>query len=201
MEDEKIDFRVEIRIMQFWRNLLGEAKFARFRQEDLLRWYLALELAGPVDIREQLMERRSNHILSHLHGVVDLAPHPPTWLVEDWLATHEQKVRTAPFWYGLSAFTIVCFIVGLTTSTCSTDYTINPLALNPQPVSPVLTNSNGAGMFSVGNLTQNNPAAPSMPNAASNPYPSVISVPTTPAPSAGSSQTGNSTGSSGGGTH
>ncbi len=167
MENEAVDFRLEIRILQFWRGVLGEADFARYAQSDLVRWFIALDLAGPEEIREKLIERHGVRPMKELLGVVPVAPHPPVTLIETWLETHENKVHTAPVWLSLAGLLVACFTFGLLFSTCSINYNPNPLALNPQPVQPALNGPVFSGPAPIGGLTQVTPMAPGLPLPAS----------------------------------
>ena len=71
-----VDFREEIRIGLFWREMLGDELYLSFNADDMVRWYLALELAGQIDIRARLEERASNRPLKLFQGL-SRAPHPP----------------------------------------------------------------------------------------------------------------------------
>ncbi len=188
-QQDGLFFRTEIRILQFWRNLLGEREFRKYDNDDLVRWYLALETAGPLDIREKLIERRASRPMSVMLGIVGAAPHPPTALIEQWLETEETKVHSSTLWYTVAVFLILTFMLGLIFSSCSLDYTVNPLALNPQPTAPELPNAPIAVAPTTGNQAFTNPtpqppAAPSFPTMGGAPPPPLHapSTPTTPAP-------------------
>jgi hypothetical protein len=125
-----IDFREEIHIALWWRELLGDLEYLKFDQDDMMRWYLKLEQAGPDEIRARLIERRVNRPLKYLQGL-DRAPHPPVWIVEAWLETHEMKVPTLRYWGGAAALVFFLAIFGTWLSGTGNLQPSNPLLMNP----------------------------------------------------------------------
>jgi hypothetical protein len=130
------DVREEIRIALFWRALIGDYEYIKFNPDDLLRWYDALELRGPEEIRIVIDERYSTRPVNAVLGIVTAAPHPPTWLVRDWLSVHEQKVRTGGYWLGAAAFVAMSFMVGPMLYGCTQLKPMNPYVMNPPDSGP-----------------------------------------------------------------
>ena len=120
----------EIKIALYWRRVLGEMEYVDYDPEDLRRWFKALELRGPSEIRDYVSERTQRHNPSHLHGLV-AAPHPPLAIVELWLQSHENKPRLKPLWVGLAGFTMLSLIVATNFNGCQTLKNHNPLVLTP----------------------------------------------------------------------
>ena len=135
------DIREEVGISLFWRELIGDYEYGRFNPDDMLRWYDALQLRGPEEIRELIDERYHGRPVSTVLGIVSRAPHPPIWLVREWLALYENKVRTRPYW--LAAFVVVglCFIFfpmlhGVQDLTPISPYYLHPPFGGPQVYQP-----------------------------------------------------------------
>jgi hypothetical protein len=117
MEDDDLDVRVEIKVAMFWRGLIGDGEYGKFNPKDMFRWYQALELLGPEDVRDLYRRRQSNRPMPIVQGL-DRAPHPPAWLVETWLDKHETKIRTGSLWLGMGAFTSIWFLFGTYMNGC-----------------------------------------------------------------------------------
>jgi hypothetical protein len=130
-KDGDVDIRTEMRIALFWRGLIGDLEYIRYRPEDMLRWYMALELRGPEEIRDLVTERYTSRPMPEILGVVNKAPHPPSRLVREWLAYHEHKVRTGVYWFAPLAFCVLCGLVFPTVYTCQNLRPMNPLVMNP----------------------------------------------------------------------
>jgi hypothetical protein len=140
-EDSGRDIREEVRISLFWRALVGDYEYVKFNPDDMLRWYDGLELRGPLEIRELIDERYTGRPGLTVVGIVSGAPHPPIWLVRDWLMHHEHKVKTAPYWVATAAFVLLCFMVapllyGITALKPLSPYVMTPPSNGPQVYSP-----------------------------------------------------------------
>lgn len=159
-QDTGRDIREEVRISLFWRALLGDLEYVKYRPEDMLRWYDALHLRGPMEVRELVDERYSDQQGGAVLGLVSGAPHPPTWIVREWLMHHEQKVRTAPYWVATAAFVLLFFMVGpllygLTALRPVSMYVMHPPSNGPQVYEP--TTPTGSNFMP--NATQPPPTA------------------------------------------
>jgi hypothetical protein len=130
-----------MRIALFWRALIGDMEYIRYDPEDMLRWYLALELRGPEEIRELVTERYSSRPMPAVQGIVTKAPHPPTQLVREWLFYHEQKVRVGAYWFAPLGFCILCGLVFPYLYGCQNLQPVNPLFMNPPNIGPQLPTS------------------------------------------------------------
>jgi hypothetical protein len=130
-KDSFVDVRTEMRIALFWRALIGDFEYIRYNPEDMLRWYMALELRGPIEIRELITERYSSRPMPVIHGVVNKAPHPPTRLVREWLSYHEQQVRTGAYWYAPVGFCLFCGLLFPFLYSCQYLQPMNPLVMHP----------------------------------------------------------------------
>jgi hypothetical protein len=139
MEDDDLDVRVEIKVAMFWRGLIGDGEYGKFNPKDMFRWYQALELLGPEDVRDLYRRRQSNRPMPIVQGL-DRAPHPPAWLVETWLDKHETKIRTGSLWLGMGAFTSIWFLFGTYMNGCQNMHqsTTDPLLTNPPNNGPVV---------------------------------------------------------------
>jgi hypothetical protein len=140
-KDSDIDVRTEMRVALFWRALIGDFEYIRYSPDDMLRWYIALELRGPEEIRELVSERYSSRPMPVIHGVVSKAPHPPTQLVRDWLAYHEQQVRVGAYWWAPIGFCVLCGLVFPFFYGCQNLQPVNPLVMNPPATGPQAPNS------------------------------------------------------------
>jgi hypothetical protein len=135
-EKDRTELRKEIKIAIFWRKLIGDLEYVKFNPDDVLRWHIALEMRGPDEIRDLVGERyRTQARRAPMLGLVGEAPHPPVWMVREWLAT---KQPVFPKWRGMGL--LLCFIVlsGLLLPTihgCETLTPINPLIVKP-PLHP-----------------------------------------------------------------
>ncbi len=139
-----LDFIEEIRIAQYWRKQLGEMEYVQRNPEDLRRWYEALELRGPEEIRSYLAERSGRHPSGAITGIVFKAPHPPREIIDIWLASHD-KTRTMPYWVGALAFLVACLLVGPNVSGCQHLPNQNKFAVQPPAPQQIMTaNPNGA---------------------------------------------------------
>ncbi len=150
--DSGRDIREEVRIAIFWRALIGDYEYVKFNPDDMLRWYDALELRGPDEIRLMMTERYSTRPVRAMLGVVTAAPHPPVWLVREWLAHYEQKLRTGHLWTATAGFLVLSFMAfpalhGCADLTPVNMYVMNPPSGGPQvsaPQAPVGSNFNPA---------------------------------------------------------
>ena len=144
-QDTGRDIREEVRISLFWRALIGDLEYVKYKPEDMLRWYDALHLRGPLEISELIDERYTGRPGLAVVGIVAGAPHPPVWLVREWLAHHEQKIRTAPYWVATAAFILLFFMVGplmygLTRLRPVSMYVMKPPNNGPQVYQPTTPN-------------------------------------------------------------
>jgi hypothetical protein len=159
-KDSDVDVRTEMRIALFWRALIGDFEYIRYDPDDMLRWYVALELRGPEEIRELVSERYSSRPMPVILGVVSKAPHPPTHLVRDWLSFHEQQMRVGAYWWAPLGFCIFCGLVFPFFYGCQNLQPVNPLVMNPPATGPkapssiASTPSYGASTSMVPPLTQ-----------------------------------------------
>jgi hypothetical protein len=136
--DSHIDVRTEVGIALFWRDLIGNAEYAKFDPDDLMRWYFAIELRGPLEIRELLTERCMGRPVGGVTGIVSRAPHPPLWLLLLWLERYEQKIHTALPWGLAGSFVVLSFIFFSSLQGCANLTSTNLLARNPPPGTPVV---------------------------------------------------------------
>jgi hypothetical protein len=149
-KDKEVDVRTEMRIALFWRRLIGDYEYIKYDPDDLLRWYLALELRGPDEIRDLYQERYTARPMRVMLGVVSKAPHPPILVIREWLAFHEHQVRTGSYWWGAIGFSLFCLLVFPNVYGCMALQPMNPLIMNPpatgpaQPTSVMNTPSYGA---------------------------------------------------------
>lgn len=149
-EEIERDVREEIRVALFWRALIGDYEYIKFNPEDMFRWYEGLELRGPDEIRDLIHERYNTRPVPAVLGIVMQAPHPPTWLVREWLAHHENQVHVrGTILKGAAVLTGLAFMIGPFVYGCSHLTTLNPYAMNPptaqlQTVQPTLAQAQGA---------------------------------------------------------
>jgi hypothetical protein len=137
------DVREEIRIALFWRALIGDYEYIKFNPDDLLRWYDALALRGPEEIRTVLDERYATRPVPAVLGIVSKAPHPPVWLVREWLMHHEQKVRTGGYWMATGTFIFASFLFFPMMYGCTQLKPVSPYAMNPPESGPTPYTSSG----------------------------------------------------------
>jgi hypothetical protein len=130
-KDGDVDIRTEMRIALFWRGLIGDLEYIRYRPEDMLRWYMALELRRPDEIRDLISERYTTRPMPVILGVVNKAPHPPTKLVGEWLSYHEHRVRISFYWLTPFAFCLFCGLVFPAVNGCQNLRPMNPLIMKP----------------------------------------------------------------------
>jgi len=130
---EELKFVKEIRIAQFWRRELGDDGYNQRDPDDLVRWFDALELRGPDEIRAYLKERGSRYPDWPVTGIVERAPHPTRAIVEMWLGTHD-KARTGPFVWAFGTFMMCCMFLVTSMVGCQNVRSWNPqYAWLPQP--------------------------------------------------------------------
>jgi hypothetical protein len=166
MQDDNIDVRHEIKVALFWRKVIGDAEYLRYEPKDLFRWYEALELAGPDDIRDLYHRRRtSSRLMPYMQGLVDRAPHPPADLVRAWLEQYETKVYTAPYWYGLAVFTTLSFMAGIYLNGLQSLQPLSPLLMKPPQIQSVVMPTPTAGPVSPNLQVPINPTPPVMQSA------------------------------------
>ena len=125
-----VDFIEEIRIAQFWRQQLGEYEYVYYNPDDLRRWFIALELRGPDEVRQYLTERTGRYPPGQVTGIVSQAPHPPLPIVELWLASHN-AARTGSWWMALGLFVLVCYIFIPQLHSCTQLYNVDRYATHP----------------------------------------------------------------------
>jgi hypothetical protein len=130
--DDSLDFIADIRIAQFWREKLGDTEYGTFDPADLRRWYEAMELRGPDEIRDYVNQRTGRYPSAPVTGIVFVAPHPPVYIVDTWLHSHD-KVHTGPAYVGLAAFLILSFFGMTRLNGCANIKTPNLIANIPQP--------------------------------------------------------------------
>ena len=135
-----LDFIEEIRIAQYWRTQLGEYEYVDWNPVDLRRWYVALELRGPDEVRAYLEERTGRHPAGAVTGLVATAPHPPRKIIDIWLRSHEQH-STKRLWYGLAGFMVTAMFVGANLVGCQNLRNLNQLQTNPPAPAQVLPGS------------------------------------------------------------
>ena len=140
-EESDRDIREEVGISLFWREMIGDYEYGRFNPADMLRWYDALKLRGPDEIRTLVDERYTSRPVSTVQGIVAGAPHPPTWLVREWLAHFEDKVTTGGYWMAAAGFILLCLIAapvlnGMTRLTPLSTFIKHPPFGGPQVYQP-----------------------------------------------------------------
>lgn len=130
--DKETDIREEMRIAVWWRGLIGDAAYSSFDPEDMLRWYQALTLRGPEEIRAMITERHwGGRPMPTVPGIVDKRPHPPFWLINTWLEYQESRVSTALPWGLLASFVLISGMGLAGLQGCSQLRTVSPLAMSP----------------------------------------------------------------------
>jgi hypothetical protein len=128
-----LDFKKEIAVAQFWRKHIGEMEYVKQNPDDLRRWYDAMELRGPEDIRSYLAERDTRHPMPVVTGIVATAPHPSREIVQVWLESHT-KVRTGQFWLAGAGFVAFSYFVASNLLGCVNIRTVTPLQANPPSI-------------------------------------------------------------------
>jgi hypothetical protein len=114
---DALAFLREIRVAEFWRKQLGELEYSGRNPDDLYRWYEAMELRGPDEIRAYVEERAGRHPTMPVTGIVSVAPHPTRDIIDIWLASHD-KVRTGHYWTSAAAMLVLCIWVVPTLHSC-----------------------------------------------------------------------------------
>jgi hypothetical protein len=139
-KEKEVDVREEMRIALFWRGLIGDYEYIKFDPDDLMRWYIALELRGPDDIRDLMTERHASRPMPEVLGLVTKSPHPPVWIVREWLGFHETQVHTAGYWWGAAVFGLLCLMIAPTMHGCADLQPMNPLFMKPPSMGPQMAN-------------------------------------------------------------
>jgi hypothetical protein len=160
MEDDNVDVRFAIKVATIWRKLIGDAEYTRHLPSDLFRWYQALELAGPDDVRELFNRDQINRPMKTLYGLVGTAPHPPAHLVQAWLESHETKIHTAPYWYGAAVFTSLVFMGAVYLNGFQNLQPVNPFYLDPPLLNTVVAAAPQAMPLSPNTPVPTSPAPP-----------------------------------------
>lgn len=134
---DRTELRKEIGIAIFWRKLIGDLEYVKFNPDDVLRWHLALDMRGDEDIRSLMFERY--HTVARrapVLGIVGETPHPPAWIVREWLKTHEPKF---PMWRIFSLSCGFVLVMGLLLPVMNGSQNLKPtntLVLKPPIVQP-----------------------------------------------------------------
>jgi hypothetical protein len=128
-----LEFITEIRIAQFWRKLLGEMEYVSYNPDDLRRWYDAMELRGPEDIRGYMIERNGRYPMGQVTGIVGIAPHPPRALVQIWLESHD-KLHTGRYWLSAAAFLLFVYEFATNLQGCTYMRQMNSFQLRPPQI-------------------------------------------------------------------
>jgi hypothetical protein len=131
-ERNRTEIRKEIKIAIFWRKLIGDFEYVKFNPDDVLRWHIALEMRGAEEIRNLMTERYTSQARrAPVLGLVGDAPHPPSWMVREWLSTKQRKF---PMWRGLGLLLGFIILSGLLLPTihgCENLQPMNPLVMKP----------------------------------------------------------------------
>jgi hypothetical protein len=152
-----LDFKKEIAVAQFWRKQIGEFEYVKHNPEDLRRWYDAMELRGPDDIRSYLAERETRYPMPIVTGIVATAPHPGRDIVQLWLESHN-KVRTGRFWLAGAGFIGFSYFVAVNLLGCVKINTTTPLQAHPPSIGGHLPPQTGPLPTSAATAPQNLPA-------------------------------------------
>jgi len=189
--DER-DIRYEMKIALYWRALIGDSEYVKFDPEDLLRWYEALELRGHDEIRDLRNERYRTALTGGMLGIVARAPHPPIWLVNQWLEKADQKVHTLEYWGMGCAFVLASGLVFGNLQGCTSLKPLNPLFLKPPADGFTAAAYTAPPTFQLGNAKQgmetqgpNTVAGPATFSATGPASNGVAAAPNAAAPSAG----------------
>jgi hypothetical protein len=138
-DSDRTSIKKEIRIAVFWRDLIGDYEYIKFDPDDMLRWYLAMEVRGPVEVAALMAERFAAAARrSPVVGLVGQAPHPPAWLVREWLGTQRPKFpqgRAVTLGMALLLFVSIALP---TLHSCVNLKNNNPLAYQPPNPHPAI---------------------------------------------------------------
>jgi hypothetical protein len=190
-KNDERDVREEIKIAIFWRNLIGDFEYIKFDPDDMMRWFDALELRGPIEIRHLLRERYATRPVNAMLGITSRAPHPPTWLVREWLAFYEQKVSTRPAWLTAFGFVVLSFMAFPLLHQCADLQPVSMYVMNPPSSGPTIM-PNSQVMTSI-------PASNMAPPATAQPGPTGPRSAGIAGAATGVTQTGGATGAVNGG--
>jgi hypothetical protein len=136
-EEEHIrDIREEMRVAVFWRKLIGDMEYVKYDPEDMYRWYEALELRGAYEIRLVRQERYATQQGGVMQGIVSKSPHPPMWLVNEWLEYAESKTPTLGLWGMAGCFVVLSGMFFGYLQGCANLQPLNPLILHPPRDTP-----------------------------------------------------------------
>lgn len=91
----RTQLRKEINIAIFWRERIGDFEYIKFEPDDVLRWHLAMDLRGRDEVAELMRERYAVYTRkTPILGLVGEVPHPPAWIVHEWLNAQEPVTST-----------------------------------------------------------------------------------------------------------
>jgi hypothetical protein len=113
------EFKEELRVAAFWRARLGEQEFWSFAEDDLYRWYKAMQLRGEEEVREHLAERSDRYSPGPVTGLVSKAPHPPRRIVELWLEAQENRFDFRPLGIAVAVLLILSWFLAPMLSQCA----------------------------------------------------------------------------------
>jgi hypothetical protein len=139
-ETERTSIRNEIRIAVFWRQQIGDFEYIKFNPDDVLRWHLMLEERGPVEI-EALMRERYHDAAPRtpVLGIVGQSPHPPAWIVRQWLSTKQPKFPKLTAIAAVCAWVVFSFYSMTALHGCADLRTLDKLAYRPPNPHPQLS--------------------------------------------------------------
>jgi hypothetical protein len=175
-KQEEKDIRHEMRVALYWRALIGDGEYVKFDPDDMLRWYEALELRGPDEIRALRNERYRTTQTGGMLGIVSKAPHPPVWLVNQWIEQDEHQVHTLGYWGMSFAFVVVSFLIFGNLQGCVALQPMNPLWMHPPPNGVSVEAYTQPSIGQVGNMKQG--IAATGPSTAAAPFTPAITGPT-----------------------
>jgi hypothetical protein len=130
------DIREEMRVAVYWRKLIGDPAYVKFDPEDMYRWYEALELRGTDEIRTVIRERYVTTQSGVMQGVVSRSPHPPLWLVNEWLEHEQNKTHTIGYWLMGGCFLVISGMCVTGLQGCVNLQPLNPLIMHPPSGTP-----------------------------------------------------------------
>jgi hypothetical protein len=134
---DRTELRKEIRIAIFWRKLIGDLEYVKFNPDDVLRWHLAMDMRGDEDMRALMFERYNTVARrAPVLGIVGESPHPPAWIVREWLKSREPKF---PTWRIFSLSCGFVLVMGLLMSIVGKSGYLKPMntmVMNPPIVQP-----------------------------------------------------------------